>query len=362
MASTPRNKPLRAAVVGAGRIAQQHLRAMTEWKLADVVGICDLSPSMAACAAERFEIPQHFTDFESMLVDLRPDVVHITTPPAAHYPLARLALERGAHVIVEKPATVHLHELETLVDRADEKQLYFIEDYNYLFSNTLQQLLSLRDEGLLGEIIHVEAHICLNLLGTGGAFVDTNAPHWCHRFPGSLVADFATHLAYLAHAFVGPMRNVQTLYSKRCENSPLPVDEFRAQVDAQLGTASFFLSCRAQPDCFFVRVSGTRGSAQAHLFEPRFTCELVYDGPKPLLPLRNCLNVGGQSLRDGFRSITSKLSGGPGGYGGLWELMRRTYQSLSQGGLPPVSHQQVREVNRWVHAMLEQGPVASSIP
>lgn len=356
MASIEQAKPLRAAVVGVGRIAQQHLRALTEQNLADVAGVCDLSPATAACAAERYGIPNWFTDYERMLREVRPDVVHITTTPRAHYFLARMALEQGAHVIVEKPATMTFEELESLIEIAEARQKHLVEDYNYLFSGTVQRIVDLFQRGELGQIVHVDAQICLDLLGKGSAFTDRNVPHWTSLMPGNVVADFATHLAYLAHAFIGESSVASTLYRRSDPNGALPVDEFRATLSGTTGTANLSLSCYAQPDQFVVRVFGTRGQAEAHLFEPRFTSEIARPKMKPLAPLRNCLRVSSDSFRGGWRSLFRKLSGGAGSYDGLWELMRRFYSSLSQGRDLPVDHNRVRQVNRIVHDMLDQGP------
>ena len=61
---------------------------------------------MARQLAERFAIPECFSDVQEMLRPCRPDVVHITTPPQSHFPLAKQCLEAGSHVYLEKPFTV----------------------------------------------------------------------------------------------------------------------------------------------------------------------------------------------------------------------------------------------------------------
>src|SRR5260370_766805 len=96
---------MRAAVIGAGQIARQHLACLQGLPGVDVAAVCDREPSVAECAAERYGIPSWFTDHRRMLRDVRPDVVHVTTPPTSHHRLAMDALDAGAHVIVEKPAT-----------------------------------------------------------------------------------------------------------------------------------------------------------------------------------------------------------------------------------------------------------------
>jgi predicted dehydrogenase len=79
-----------------------------------IAAVCDLSPATAEAAAERYEIEAWFTDYRAMLDKVRPDVVHVTTPPTSHFRLCMDSLDAGAHVVVEKPATPTLEELDTL--------------------------------------------------------------------------------------------------------------------------------------------------------------------------------------------------------------------------------------------------------
>src|SRR5438552_7422500 len=94
---------VRAAVIGAGAVAKQHLACLSGLPGVAVAGVCDVSPAVAESAAGRFGVPAWFTDHRALLAELSPDVVHVTTPPAAHFPIAMDALAAGARAIVEKP-------------------------------------------------------------------------------------------------------------------------------------------------------------------------------------------------------------------------------------------------------------------
>jgi predicted dehydrogenase len=96
---------MKAALIGAGQIARQHLACLKTLPGVELAAICDLSPATAEAAAERYGISAWFTDHRAMLEKARPDVVHVTTPPNSHFRLAMDSLDAGAHVIVEKPAT-----------------------------------------------------------------------------------------------------------------------------------------------------------------------------------------------------------------------------------------------------------------
>src|SRR3954469_369948 len=122
---------MRAALIGAGQIARQHLSCLRELVGVDVTAVCDLSPAVAECAAEAFDIPAWFTDHRRLLREARPDVVHVTTPATSHFSLAMDALDAGCHVIVEKPAVTTFDELESLAKRSEEVDRTLIEDYNY---------------------------------------------------------------------------------------------------------------------------------------------------------------------------------------------------------------------------------------
>src|SRR5262249_10780466 len=213
---------VKAALIGAGRIARQHLTCLKGLPGVELVAVCDLSLSTAEAAAERYGVRSWFTDHRAMLGKARPDVVHVTTPPTSHFRLAMDSFDAGAHVIVEKPATVTFEELEKLVGRARDTGRHLVEDHNYVFNHAPQEILRRIGSGQFGAVTHVEVHICLDILGPNG-FADPNLPHPALTLAGGAIADFLPHLASLARLFVGPHRTAQTVWAKR-KPSPLPFD------------------------------------------------------------------------------------------------------------------------------------------
>ena len=342
---------MKAALIGAGQIAKQHLSCLRTLPGVELAAICDLSPAAAEAAAERYGVRSWFTDHRAMLEKARPDVVHVTTPPTSHFGLALDSLAAGAHVIVEKPAAPTLEELEKLVRRAHAADRHFVEDYNYLFNRAPQEILRLVKSGEFGMVTHVEVLICLDILGPGG-FADPNSPHPALALAGGAIGDFLPHLASLAHLFVGAHRTVQTVWTKR-KSSVLPYDEFRAVVDAERGTAALGFSSNSQPDAFWLRVYGERMQATANLFEQRLTFDGPRDVPKPLRPFFSSLEEGKTIRRAALATLLGKFKG-PGAYEGLWELLARTYLALADGSDPPVSANQVLEINRMIDALKPQ--------
>jgi predicted dehydrogenase len=339
---------LRAALIGAGQIARQHLSCLKSLPDVELAAVCDLSPATAEAAAERYGIETWFTDHRAMLEKARPDVVHVTTPPTSHFGPAMDSLNAGAHVILEKPATPALEQLEALVRRAQEAGRHLVEDYNYVFNQAPLEILRRIESDEFGAVTHVEVLICLDILGPGG-FADPNSPHPALTLAGGAIADFLPHLASLAHLFVGPHRTAQTIWTKR-ESSPLPFDEFRAVLDAERGTAALSFSSSSQPDAFWLRVYGERMQATANLFESRLTFDGPRHVPKPLRPFFSGLEEGKTIRRAALATLLRKFKG-PGAYEGLWELLARTYRALAEGSALPVTASQVLEVNRMVEAL-----------
>jgi predicted dehydrogenase len=294
-------------------------------------------------------VPAWFTDHATMLLDVKPDVVHVTTPPTSHFRLAMDALEAGAHVIVEKPATVKFVELEELVRCASVRGLALIEDYNYLFNHATREIAAWIANGSVGTVVHVEVMISLNLFGPGG-FADANSRHPALALAGGALADFLPHLASLAYRFIGAHRRAHAVWTKR-RPSILPYDELHAVVEGARGTATLGFSSTAQPDAFWLRVFGEHGQASTNLFETRLTLERLRSGPKPLQPLLNGLEEGRAVRRAAVSTLMRKFKAGPGTYDGMWYLVARIYEALARGTTLPVPIDDVLAVNRMVEAL-----------
>src|SRR5205823_14549691 len=124
---------LSIAIVGCGKIADQHVQAIHRIPDCKIVAVCDREPLMAKQLRERFQISACFSDLQEMLQAATPSVVHITTPPQNHFSLAKQCLESGSHVYLEKPFTVTAEEAESLIELADRKNVKITAGHNLQF-------------------------------------------------------------------------------------------------------------------------------------------------------------------------------------------------------------------------------------
>jgi predicted dehydrogenase len=106
------DRRLRVAVVGCGGIARSHQRAYLAHPGADLLGGYDIVPERS----EAFAAESGTTAFRSMgeLLDQAPDLVTVSTPPGSHTPVALELLEAGCSVLVEKPPTTTLADLDQI--------------------------------------------------------------------------------------------------------------------------------------------------------------------------------------------------------------------------------------------------------
>ena len=155
---------MRVALVGCGKIADQHVEAIRRIPGCSIVALCDLEPLMARQLGERFGISQCFSDVHEMLRTVSPDVVHITTPPQSHYSVARECFDSGAHVYIEKPFTLRTDEAEELIQFANRLGLNVTAGHNLQFTLEMLEMRRLMREGFVGgEPAHLESYFSYDL-------------------------------------------------------------------------------------------------------------------------------------------------------------------------------------------------------
>ncbi len=122
--------PLRLGVVGTGTIALRGLLPhLTQDDVQDrvrVTAVCDPVPGRAAAVAERFGVARAFDDIETLLAEGEVDAVSIASPIGLHHAQARLALEAGKHVHVNKTLATTVEEADDLIALAQERGLALV--------------------------------------------------------------------------------------------------------------------------------------------------------------------------------------------------------------------------------------------
>jgi predicted dehydrogenase len=221
---------LTGVLIGCGGIAREHLTVLREADNVEIIAVCDISSARAESTAERFGIPKSYTSHRNLLADLRPDLVHITTPPSSHFSIAQECLAAGLNVFCEKPMTVRYADFCVLKQLARDKGCLLMENQQNRFHSSVLAIMELVRSGELGDVIEVQICQSLNITGADTPYADRNMPHFALTLPGGVIGDFLPHIAYLAYMFTGKIVDVHTEWSKHKGDSPLPADDFRGMI------------------------------------------------------------------------------------------------------------------------------------
>ena len=114
---------VRLAVVGYGYWGPNIIRNFMESEEAKIVRCCDINKNRLVSLKKKYPTIATTDNYSEVLDDPNIDAIAIVTPVATHYEFARKALERGKHVLVEKPLAASVAEAESLVDIAEKRKM-----------------------------------------------------------------------------------------------------------------------------------------------------------------------------------------------------------------------------------------------
>ena len=361
------NDPLRVAIVGCGRIADDHAETLGFMDGVELVACCDLTFLMAEQLATRFGIDGVYDDFDRMMAERRPDVVHITTPPQSHLQLGLAAMAAGAHVWVEKPLAIDSDEVRRLTAEARSTGLKLTVGHSYWLDTPALDLRRLIDEGRIGEVVHVDSWYGYDLDGAYGKAIMSTADNWVHHLPGKLFQNNVDHLLNKVLEFLPSeepvvearaFRRHGRTYGDRRDDLQ---DELRVYLADPTGpTAYATFSSTAAPRGHWVRVYGTRGSATAD-----FNLRTVEQMPGVSLPtnlgrllpsLSRVATTAKQAITNTGRFATAEFHY----FAGFRRLLDAFYASIRNDGPEPIALSEMERMTRIQDRIWEQLAVGSA--
>lgn len=360
---------LRVAIIGCGKIADQHAEQLQHIPGCEIVAVCDPEELMAKQLQERLKVPAYFVDVERLLEEAKPDVVHITSPPQTHYQLGRVCLEAGCNVYIEKPFTVTFQDAAGLVALAEHRGLKLTVGHNAQFSHAAMRMRELVADGYLGGApSHLESYYCYDLSDAGYAkALLGDRRHWVRRLPGGLLQNTISHgiskvAEYLnsdtpevfAHGFTSPLL--------RSIGETEIVDELRVIIRDGSTTAYFTFSSQMRPSLHQLRMYGPRNG-------------LIMDEKQ-----QTVIKVRGKPYRSYLEQFVAPL-GYAGQYAGnaagnVWKflkadfqenygmrlLIRTFYRSIADGGALPIPYCEILRTSRIMDDIFAQLGCSGSAP
>jgi predicted dehydrogenase len=353
---------LKVAIVGCGKIADAHASQIQRIKGCEIVGVCDREWLMARQLYERFPVKRYFSDLTELLSDARPDVVHITTPPESHFDIAKFCLERGCHVYVEKPFTLHAEEAQRLVALANEKGLKLTAGHDDQFSHVARRMRTLVHSGYLGGVpVHMESYYCYDFGEPGYArALLGDKQHWVRRLPGRLLHNIISHgiariaeflssesPQVIAYGFVSPLL-------KKMDEREI-VDELRVIISEEERTTAYFtFSSQMRPSLHQFRIYGPKNGLvldqdQETLIKlrgGRFKSYLEKFVPPVIFAEQHLGNLIGNVRTFLARDFHMKS--------GMKYLIESFYRSIMQGTPVPIPYREILLTARIMDAIFDQ--------
>jgi predicted dehydrogenase len=171
---------LRVCVIGQGPIGNLHTRIYQTDPLAQLVGVCDLIRQRREAGEAEFHVPG-FSDAQTMLSELKPDLVSVATGgfeySSDHFEPVMQSLESGAHVLCEKPISNDIRKAEEMVCRAQELRLCFGIDLNHRFTPAALLAKQWQKEDRIGHLLFINMAIWIKNRAESSSFFHLKALH-----------------------------------------------------------------------------------------------------------------------------------------------------------------------------------------
>jgi predicted dehydrogenase len=322
--------PVRVAVVGTGSIARVHvesLRALGD--RAEVVAGVDLDADRVTEFCAKHGIAHADTELARALERTRPDLVHICTPPGAHLEPARTALAAGASILVEKPPTLSLRDLDTLDAAQGPCGPFVATVFQHRFGSAARRLRAMLDAGVLGRPLLA---ICHTTWFRPQAYFD---PHWRGRWDtegGGPTMGHGIHQMDLLLAILGDWVQVSALARRQAREV--------ATEDLSLAHVTF--------------ANGAVASVVNSLLSPRQESYLRFDFEHATVELTHLYGYGDDDWRltpapDAPAEVLAAWSGGERGRAsGHVAQFSAVLDALRDGTPPPVTLAEARDTMRLV--------------
>jgi predicted dehydrogenase len=312
----------------------------------EVRAVCDLNEKLARETARECRIPSAYSDVSEMLAKENLDIVDICVPPQVHVPVAIEAIEKGCHVIMEKPMALSTSDCDQMIDTAQKRGTKLCVIHNDLFHPPFLKAKELMANGAIGDFVGMRV-----FLSTPRWDMIDLKDHWYHKLPGGVIGETGPHMAYMSLEFLKNVSNADIYAQNSLKHPWAPFDEFRIELEGEKGLSSVALSYTR--NCWQATVDIFGTEASLHLDLERMMVirhrikELSYM-PIACSSLSTILQVAGGLTSTVFKVITGRQKLG------TEVVIERFIESVRRNSRPPVTGEEGRETVRVMEMVVDR--------
>ncbi len=254
---------VRLGVIGTGNMGTYHCNYMDTVQNVTLAAICDGSPEKLAAAAAKFPKPAKFDDYKSLLNSGLVDAVLIATPHYQHPDITIAALDKGLHVLCEKPAAVTVKEARRMNAVAEKHpELKFAMNFQTRTNPALKKMRELIQTGDLGDISRI-TWIITNWFRTWSYYASGGWRATWEGEGGGVLLNQCPHNLDQLQWLTGMMPTRVTAVAHIGKTHPIEVeDEVSAILEYSNGATGHFVTTTGEaPGTDRLEMAGDRGKA-----------------------------------------------------------------------------------------------------
>lgn len=197
---------MKSCIIGCGNISHKHLEALKNISDVFICGVADLDKSKGEKVAIDYKT-KYYLEYKKMIEECKPDVVHICTPHDLHAQMAIYCMEKGCHVIIEKPLALCRKDCEEIIATASKYGKYADVVFQNEYNISIKYLRKLVGQEKFGKLLG--ATVNLSWRRDQEYYSESDWRGNTERAGGGVIINQSIHSIHLMYKFFGAIKSVK---------------------------------------------------------------------------------------------------------------------------------------------------------
>ena len=233
-----------SAIIGCGRIHEQHVLSIKKCKYAELRAVMDIERSAAELTAKKHGC-KIVESYEEILNDENVDVIHLCTPHYLHASMAIQAMRNNKHVIVEKPMAILIKDASEMIRASKETNMQLGVCFQNRYTSHVVKMKEMLENGQAGKVLGVRAIVTWHR--TADYYLNSIWKGKWDTEGGGVLINQAIHTIDLLQWLIGDVAEVKGSIDTRVLNEVIEVED---NAEATIRFENGVLACFYATNCF----------------------------------------------------------------------------------------------------------------